>query len=105
MFWSDLFYMVLSTTFTGSILTVAWFVTSYLLEKTGYLNLAYRLSKVVVLFWIIPVVYLVVMAADKIGFLWNGYAFEVTPVIIKNNKRYGCILDSWTTIRNIHICT
>lgn len=83
MFWSDLFYMILGTTFTGSILTVAWFVTSYLLEKTGYLNLAYRLSKVVVLFWIIPVVYLVVMAADKIGFLWNGYAFEVTPVIIR----------------------
>ncbi len=83
MFWSDLFYMMLGTTFTGSILTVVWFITSYLLEKTGYLNLAYRLSKVVVLFWMIPVVYLVVMAADKIGFLWNGYAFEVTPVIIK----------------------
>lgn len=83
MFWSDLFYMILGTTFTGSILTVAWFVTSYLLEKTGYINLAYRLSKVVVLFWIVPVVYLVVMAGDKLRFLWNGYAFEVTPVIIK----------------------
>ena len=34
MFWSDLFYMIFGTTFTGSILTVAWFVTSYLLEKT-----------------------------------------------------------------------
>lgn len=83
MFWSDLFYMILGTTFTGSILTVAWFVTSYLLKKTGYLNLAYRLSKIVVMFWIVPVVYIIVMAADKLGFLWNGYAFEVTPVIIR----------------------
>lgn len=86
MFLSDLFYMILSTTFTGSILTVAWIVTSYLLEKTGYLNLAYRLGKVVVLFWMIPVVYIVVMTADKIGFLWYGYAFEVTPVIIRITK-------------------
>lgn len=34
MFWANLFYMILVTTFTGSILTVAWFVTSYLLDKT-----------------------------------------------------------------------
>lgn len=55
MLWTDLFYMIVITTFTGSVLTVAWLITSYLLDKTGYLNMSYRLGKVVVLFWIIPV--------------------------------------------------
>lgn len=37
MLWTDLFYMIVITTFTGSVLTVAWLITSYLLDKTGYL--------------------------------------------------------------------
>lgn len=34
MLWTDLFYMIVITTFTGSVLTVAWLITSYLLDKT-----------------------------------------------------------------------
>lgn len=45
MLWTDLFYMIVITTFTGSVLTVAWLITSYLLDKTGYLNMSYRLGK------------------------------------------------------------
>ena len=82
MFWSDLFYMIVITTFTGSVLTAAWFITSYLLDRTGYLNMSYRLSKVVVLFWIIPVMYFMVRMADRLRFVWNGYAFETSPLII-----------------------
>lgn len=82
MFWSDLFYMIVITTFTGSVLTAAWFITSYLLDKTGYLDVSYRLSKIVVLFWIIPVMYFAIRIADRYWFVWNGYVFETSPLII-----------------------
>ena len=67
MLWTDLFYMIVITTFTGSVLTVAWLITSYLLDKTGYLNMSYRLGKVVVLFWIIPVMYYAIRMIDRLG--------------------------------------
>ena len=75
MLWTDLFYMIVITTFTGSVLTVAWLITSYLLDKTGYLNMSYRLGKVVVLFWIIPVMYYAIRMIDRLRFVWNGYVF------------------------------
>lgn len=84
--------MILVTTFTGSILTVAWFVTSYLLDKTGYIDLSYRLSKVVVLFWIIPVTYIIIKMINGAGFIWRGYAFDVSPTVVNLAK---CIVFVW----------
>lgn len=84
--------MILVTTFTGSILTVAWFVTSYLLDKTGYIDLSYGLSKVVVLFWIIPVTYIIIKMIDGAGFIWRGYAFDVSPIVVNLAK---CIVFVW----------
>lgn len=92
MFWANLFYMILVTTFTGSILTVAWFVTSYLLDKTGHIDLSYSLSKIVVIFWIIPVTYMIIKLIDGVGFVWLGYAFDVSPVIVIVAK---CIAGVW----------
>ena len=92
MFWANLFYMILVTTFTGSILTVAWFVTSYLLDKTGHIDLSYSLSKMVVIFWIIPVTYMIIKLIDGVGFVWLGYAFDVSPVIVIVAK---CIAGVW----------
>ena len=92
MFWANLFYMILVTTFTGSILTVAWFVTSYLLDKTGHIDLSYSLSKIVVIFWIIPVTYMIIKLIDGVGFVWLGYAFDVSPVIVIVAK---CIASVW----------
>lgn len=94
MFWANLFYMILVTTFTGSILTVAWFVTSYLLDKTGHIDLSYSLSKIVVIFWIIPVTYMIIKLIDGVGFVWLGYAFDVSPVIVIVSK---CIAGVWLT--------
>lgn len=94
MFWANLFYLILVTTFTGSILTVAWFVTSYLLDKTGYIDLSYSLGKIVVIFWIIPVTYMIIKFIDGVGFVWLGYAFDVSPVIIVVSK---CIAGVWLT--------
>lgn len=94
MFWANLFYMILVTTFTGSILTVAWFVTSYLLDKTGHIDLSYSLSKIVVIFWIIPVIYMIIKLIDGVGFVWLGYAFDVSPVIVIVAK---CIAGVWMT--------
>lgn len=94
MFWANLFYMILVTTFTGSILTVAWFVTSYLLDKTGHIDLSYSLSKIVVIFWIIPVIYMIIKLIDGVGFVWLGYAFDVSPVIVIVTK---CIAGVWMT--------
>lgn len=94
MFWANLFYMILVTTFTGSILTVAWFVTSYLLDKTGHIDLSYSLSKIVVIFWIIPVTYMIIKLIDGVGFVWLGYSFDVSPVIVIVAK---CIAGVWMT--------
>ena len=94
MFWANLFYMILVTTFTGSILTVAWFVTSYLLDKTGHIDLSYSLSEIVVIFWIIPVIYMIIKLIDGVGFVWLGYAFDVSPVIVIVAK---CIAGVWMT--------
>ena len=94
MFWANLFYMILVTTFTGSILTVAWFVTSYLLDKTGHIDLSYSLSKMVVIFWIIPVTYMIIKLIDGVGFVWLGYSFDVSPVIVIVAK---CIAGVWMT--------
>lgn len=94
MFWANLFYMILVTTFTGSILTVAWFVTSYLLDKTGHIDLSYSLSKIVVIFWIIPVTYMIIKLIDGVGFVWLGYSFDVSLVIVIVAK---CIAGVWMT--------
>lgn len=94
MLWTDLFYMIVITTFTGSVITVAWLITSCLLDKTGYLNMSYRLGKVVVLFWIIPVMYYAIRMIDRLRFVWNGYAFDTSPLII-NVTRAVAIL--WMT--------
>lgn len=94
MFWANLFYMILVTTFTGSILTVAWFVTSYLLDKSGHIDLSYSLSKIVVIFWIIPVTYMIIKLIDGVGFVWLGYSFDVSPVIVIVAK---CIAGVWMT--------
>ena len=69
MLWTDLFYMIVITTFTGSVLTVAWLITSYLLDKTGHIDFSYSLSKIVVIFWIIPVTYMIIKLIDGVGFV------------------------------------
>ena len=94
MLWTDLFYMIVITTFTGSVLTVAWLITSYLLDKTGYLNMSYRLGKVVVLFWIIPVMYYMIRMIDRLRFVWNGYAFDISPLIINVTRAVAIV---WIT--------
>lgn len=94
MLWTDLFYMIVITTFTGSVLTVAWLITSYLLDKTGYLNMSYRLGKVVVLFWIIPVMYYAIRMIDRLRFVWNGYAFDTSPLIINVTRAVAIV---WIT--------
>ena len=94
MLWTDLFYMIVITTFTGSVLTVAWLITSYLLDKTGYLNMSYRLGKVVVLFWIIPVMYYAIRMIDHLRFVWNGYAFDTSPLIINVTRAVAIV---WIT--------
>ena len=91
MLWTDLFYMIVITTFTGSVLTVAWLITSYLLDKTGYLNMSYRLGKVVVLFWIIPVMYYAIRMIDRLRFVWNGYAFDTSPLIINVTRAVAIV--------------
>ena len=95
MLWTDLFYMIVITTFTGSVLTVAWLITSYLLDKTGYLNMSYRLGKVVVLFWIIPVMYYAIRMIDRLRFVWNGYAFDTSPLIINVTRTVAIV---WITL-------
>lgn len=74
--------MILVTTFTGSILTAAWLITSYLLDKTGHLIISYTLGKVVTVMWVLPAAYFIIELVERLKFTWKGRAFDVSPLIL-----------------------
>lgn len=84
--------MILVTTFTGSILTAAWLITSYLLDKTGYLIISYTLGKIVVVMWVFPVAYFIIELVEHLRFTWKGRAFDVSPLIVSATH---VIVDVW----------
>ena len=49
----NLAYMVLLTAITGSCLLAVWYPVSLLLERAGYLELAYRVLQTLAVFFIV----------------------------------------------------
>ncbi len=56
--------------------------------------MSYRLGKVVVLFWIIPVMYYAIRMIDRLRFVWNGYAFDTSLFIINVTRAVAIV---WIT--------
>ena len=78
---SDFFYVFAFTTITGTLLTIIWFLLGRILERTGFLNLAYRLLRIVLFFWICPVAYVVLKSLNARLYRWRGFLFLPTPFL------------------------
>ncbi|MDI9242070.1 M56 family metallopeptidase [Fusibacillus kribbianus] len=83
MHWTiNLMCAVLLTTFTGSCMLAVWHLIGRVLEKMGYLDVQYRILQAVLLFFLIPAVYLVMKYLDEQNRLGNGTIFLPTPRIL-----------------------
>lgn len=76
-------YAVLITSVIGGIFTIIWYLIGRLLERIGFLNILYQMLKVVLLFWYIPVSYLLVYVANEESSRWGGILFAKTPALLK----------------------
>lgn len=66
------------TSITGTILFGIWYLVGKLLEKTGFINVMYELLKAVLLFWFLPVSYMVLFICNHKR--WGGFLFRYTRV-------------------------
>lgn len=51
---------VLLTSVTGSILFTVWYGIGHILEKMGYVNIMYRLLRLLLVFWFVPLAYITI---------------------------------------------
>ncbi len=85
----EFLYALVITTLTGSILTLAWYLIGRILERAGVTNILYDLLKVVLLFYYVPVGYLVLHLKIVFSGYWEAYMFVKTPLILSIS--YGII--------------
>lgn len=72
---------ILLTELTGSTLLVCWYAVGRFLDKRGYLNILYPFLKVIAVFFLVPVSFLVLRIAGHNRSGWGGILFWPTPVI------------------------
>jgi beta-lactamase regulating signal transducer with metallopeptidase domain len=73
---------VLLTSLTGTILFLVWYAIGRLLEFLGFVNIVYELMKAVLVFWYVPVSYLVLMKDHDMFDRWGGLLlFSPSPAI------------------------
>lgn len=72
----DITVGILLTTVTGSILFFVWYSIGKILERAGFINVMYELLKVVLLFWLLPVSYAILVGMNEIK--WGGFLFRYT---------------------------
>lgn len=65
---------ILLTTLSGSILYIIWYIFGIILERTGFVNLMYELLKVVMLFYIFPISYFILLICNDM--IWGGFLFR-----------------------------
>lgn len=58
-------YMILMTSLTGGVFTLIWYGVSRALERTGYLNITYKMLKVILIFWYCPFMYYLLLYMDR----------------------------------------
>lgn len=77
----NLTYAVITTSVTGAFLFGFWYGIGRLMEYTGFLNVVYEMMKAVLLFWYLPIVYIVLLYENTHNIVWGGFLFVGTPAI------------------------
>ena len=89
-------YMILMTSLTGGVFTLIWYGVSRALERMGYLNITYKMLKVILIFWYCPFMYYLLLYMDRYTAKWGGWNDGVSlPVIIacvQRHRRSGSIM-------------
>ena len=78
---SDLVYAFAFTTITGTLLTIIWVMLERILERIGYLKLAYLLLRILMFFWVCPVAYIALKKMNARLYRWYGFLFLPTPFL------------------------
>lgn len=71
---------IMLTSATGTILFAAWYWIGQLLEKMGYVNIMYWLLRLLLIFWFVPMAYLI-MAMDDMKNTGRSFVFFNTDII------------------------
>lgn len=77
----EFFSAVVLTTLTGGLLTAIWYFVRHMLEKSGRPDMAFRLLKLVMLFYFLPVSYAVLSQLHKRRLFGRGYLFAPSPTL------------------------
>lgn len=84
-------YMILMTSLTGGVFTLIWYGVSRALEWTGYLNITYKMLKVILVFWYCPFMYYLLLYMDRYTAKWGGWLFAGTPAILRFSKVFTAV--------------
>ena len=87
----DIMYPLLFTTATGALVTILWFVAGKLLERMGFLHITYRLLKLLMFFWIVPIAYVILSKLNSHGYRWYGDLFCPTGFQIRVGRLFVII--------------
>ena len=88
---TNLFLIVCFTTLTGGVLTVVWRLLGSMLERIGVLNISYRLMQVIMIFWLIPLIYVMLWNLDNHLSRWGGDLLLGTQSIYYVGKIFTAI--------------
>lgn len=75
-----IFIAIMLTSATGTILFAAWYWIGQLLERMGYVNIMYWLLRLLLIFWFVPLAYLI-MAMDDMKNTGRSFVFFNTDII------------------------
>ena len=84
-------YMILMTSLTGGVFTLIWYGVSRALERMGYLNITYKMLKVILIFWYCPFMYYLLLYMDRYTAKWGGWLFAGTPAILRFSKVFTAV--------------
>lgn len=73
----DVVFCLLLTSLTGSIVFVIWCILGQQLEKVGFINILYRLMKLVMIFFLVPVLYVAMTWLDDTYARYRGDLFFI----------------------------
>ena len=76
--------LVLLSSITGTIMAAIWYVVGLILERIGFVNIVYELLGMVVLFFLLPIAYIILKLYDEA--VGDGHLFGPTPVIVNYCK-------------------
>lgn len=74
-------YAFTFTTITGTLFTIIWVLLERILERIGYLKLAYLLLRILMFSWVCPVAYIALKKMNARLYRWYGFLFLPTPFL------------------------